>query len=92
MRQAVFTIENEGGKPFDVTVKGRDRWALECIMQGPVTPITHPAPRWSAYIHKLRGLGVKIETEFEPHKGAFPGSHGKYHLKSKVTFVGEASK
>ena len=29
------------------------------------TPIDQPAPRWSAYIHKLRRMGVEVETLHE---------------------------
>lgn len=86
-RKIKIQIDNEGQAPIFAIVKGRDLWALEQLMQGPCTPITKPAPRWSAYIYKLRGFGVVIETEHEPHDGPFPGHHARYHLKSKITFL-----
>ncbi|NVJ98791.1 MAG: hypothetical protein HWE25_11595 [Alphaproteobacteria bacterium] len=69
---------------------GRVAWALnELIRVGErgVTPITHPAPRWSAYIHILRGEGLIIETIHEKHGGRFPGTHGRYILRSIVHLV-----
>lgn len=48
------------------------------------TPINDPAPRWSAYVHDLRQLGVIIETVTEPHRGQFPGHHARYVLRCYV--------
>jgi hypothetical protein len=45
-----------------------------------VTPITHPAPRWSGYVFDLRELGIPIETIMESHEGNYPGQHAKYVL------------
>ena len=72
-------------------VCGRDLWALRQLIaagEKGCTPITHPAPRWSHYIWKLRALGIVIETIHEPHGGAYPGSHGRYVLHSNVRFAG----
>ena len=69
-------------------LKGRPRWALECLLLAGdkgCTPISEPAPRWSGYIHVLRQLGFDIETKHESHGGPFAGSHGRYILKSRVT-------
>lgn len=82
-----FTVRTEGAEPIRIIVKGRDRWALEALMQaGPdgVTPITNPAPRWAAYVHNLRCAGVFIETVTEPHDGAFSGHHARYVLRATV--------
>lgn len=76
-----------GDKTEDITVNGRDRWALEALIAaGPrgCTPVEKPAPRWSAYIFNLRGQGVDVETITETHGGTFPGSHGRYVLRSVV--------
>lgn len=84
----VFTVRVGEAVPFTVTVKGRDRWALEALIQaGPVgvTPITNPAPRISAYVFNLRALGVTIETITEAHEGAFAGHHARYVLRAAVT-------
>lgn len=83
-----YTIENKGLDHFKITVSGRDRWALETLMRmGPkgCTPITQPAPRWSAYVYNLRKLGVGIVTLTEPHDGPFKGTHARYVLQSIVT-------
>jgi hypothetical protein len=45
-----------------------------------VATIERPAPRWSAYVHDLRKLGIQIETEMEPHDGAYSGRHARYRL------------
>ena len=71
-----------------VPVKGRVAWALRHVIQaGPTgcTPITHPGPRWSAYVHKLRQAGIRVETIHETHGGPFSGHHARYVLRSKVT-------
>jgi len=74
-----------------LTLKGRDAWALaELIRAGEngCTPITHPGPRWSAYVHRLRHeYGLQIDTVHEPHRGPFPGNHARYVLKSIVRIV-----
>ena len=75
------------GGPFVIRVKGRVGWALDRLWMADAkgcTPITEPAPRWSAYVHDLRRLGVEIETVREPHGEPFPGLHGRYVLRSTV--------
>ena len=36
--------------------------------------------RVAAYVHCLRKLGFEIETEMEPHGGAYRGRHARYRL------------
>ena len=73
------------------TVSGRNAWALlELVKAGPhgCTPIDHPGPRWSGYVHNLRREhGIAIETLHEPHKGPFPGTHARYVLRNEVEIV-----
>lgn len=86
--KTVYIVENPNTEPFNITVSGRDRWALEMLLQAGksgCTPIERPSPRWSAYVFNLRGLGVSIETITEPHDGPFSGTHGRYVLQSIVT-------
>jgi len=86
--EALFTIHREENEPLQILVKGRDRWALECLIAAGrkgCTPIDTPGPRWSAYVHNLRTLGVPIETLHESHGGPFAGSHARYVLKAAVT-------
>jgi hypothetical protein len=54
-----------------------------------ITPLESPALRLAAHVHSLRGLGFIIETEREPHGGAYPGYHARYTLVSGVS-VGAA--
>lgn len=85
-----FTVSSTKGSTCQITVGGRVLWALESLMKaGPrgCTPISDPAPRWSHYVWLLRGRGVEIETVTEQHGGAFPGSHGRYVLRSQVSPV-----
>lgn len=85
---AQFAIHHENDKPVQFVTSGRDRWALECLISAGkkgCTPINTPGPRWSAYIHNLRALGLEIETVHERHDGPFPGTHARYVLKSRVT-------
>ena len=82
-----FQIGNDGSI---ISVKGRDAWALTELIHGGktgVTPITHPAPRWSAYVFNLRSIGVDIDTINEPHKGPYAGTHARYVLRSDITVL-----
>ncbi|MBS1300774.1 hypothetical protein [Loktanella sp. SALINAS62] len=84
---APYTIVNPDGAVSYITVKGRDRWALGYLRDAGArgcTPIDNPAPRWSAYVFNLRGMGVQIDTIHEPHGGDFSGLHGRYVLRSRV--------
>lgn len=83
-----FYVQNSDGSTKTITVFGRERWALECLVAaGPkgCTPIDRPGPRWSAYVFDLREMGVQIETVREPHGGPFQGTHARYVLRSHVT-------
>lgn len=69
---------------------GREEWALRQLLSAGAkgcTPIDNPAPRWSAYVHKLRRRGLDIETIDERHGGPFPGRHARYVLHSHVLAV-----
>jgi hypothetical protein len=70
--------------------EGREAWTLRHLLNaGPtgVTTIDHPAPRWSHYVYKLRKAGLVISTDYEPHRGDFPGTHGRYRLESLVSVI-----
>ena len=70
-----------------VTVRGRDAWALlelKAANDDGCTPIDHPGPRWSSYVHKLRKAGITVETIREMHRGPFAGKHARYVLRSPV--------
>jgi len=83
-----YRVTPSAGDAFRIIVTGRDRWALEELRRAGAqgcTPIDNPAPRWSAYVHNLRELGVDIETITEPHGGDFAGHHGRYVLRCGVS-------
>ena len=75
---------------------GRDAWALvELVAAGAsgCTPITHPGPRWSAYVHALRHeRGLSIETLNEGHGGPFAGTHARYILRSPVEILSRSDR
>lgn len=80
------TLLSEQPRTFEF--KGRLGWMITKLVEaGPrgVTPISHPAPRQSGYVHSLRELGVPIETIMEPHEGSYPGQHARYVLTCDAT-------
>lgn len=89
-----FTVHCGDNPPRVIIAQGRVRWALQTLIAaGPsgCTSINNPAPRWAAYVHRLRKLGVAIETVTEQHNGPFPGNHARYVLQSYVArAVGDA--
>jgi hypothetical protein len=69
---------------------GREAWTLRHLVNAGLTGVTtidHPAPRWSHYVYKLRKAGLAISTDYEGHKGDFPGTHGRYRLETPVTVI-----
>ena len=83
-----------GGEcPHTFELKGRLGWAMAQLANAGakgVTPIERPAPRWSGYIHELRGKGITIDTEMVPHEGNYPGHHARYRLScdARLTILG----
>jgi hypothetical protein len=72
------------------TFEGRMAWAMGQLISAGAsgcTPITHPGPRWSDYVFKLRREGVSIETVHETHGGAYAGHHARYVLRTRVTVI-----
>lgn len=73
------------------TFTGRDAWTLRHLVDAGSTGLTtidHPAPRWSHYVFRLRKAGLVITTDYEPHTGNYPGTHGRYRLATPVSIVG----
>ena len=80
-----LTVRTPEGR--EQTFDGRAAWALAALItagENGCTPIDHPGPRWSAYVHKLRRAGLFIETREEKHAGPYAGRHARYVLQSKV--------
>ena len=94
-RAGLYEIHAEGGgEPFTIGVVGREAWALDRLVEAGrlgCTTIEQPAPRWSAYVHGLRGHRVPIETVREQHGDAFPEHHARYVLRATVRLKGGAS-
>lgn len=85
--KAGFSVTNPNEQPFYLILAGRNLWAMKQLIRAGrkgCTPINNPAPRWSAYVYNLRKFGVAIETVTEKHAGAYPGTHARYVLLSKV--------
>ena len=84
-------VEKPDGGARRLVVEGRNGWALANLIEagdGGLTTLENPAPRWSAYVHKLRTVfDINIETIDEPHGGPYAGTHGRYVLRSKVHLV-----
>lgn len=90
-----FLVNPDRPDAFLSTAAGRDLWALERLIEAGeqgCTPIDQPAPRWSAYIHRLRGLGLAIDTITENHDGPFPGHHARYVLRSSLRKIERENK
>ncbi len=72
------------------TFDGQLAWALSALIgtgEKGCTPIDHPGPRWSAYVHKLRRAGLIIETVTERHAAPYAGTHARYVLRTAVEIV-----
>ena len=84
------TLLSEPSRTFELN--GRIGWAMAHLTTAGakgVTTIDRPAPRWSAYVHNLRELGIEIDTVMEPHHGNYPGQHARYRLAcdARVKFL-----
>lgn len=80
-----------GRQARSIVVVGHVAWALrELVAAGPagVSTFVSLAPRWSAYVFKLRTAGIAINTEHEAHGGQFRGRHARYRLACRVRIVG----
>ena len=90
-RKAERLVFETADGPQCAAIAGRELWALRALMAAGavgVTPLSWPGPRWSCYIHRLRGRGLDIETLREAHGGDFPGRHGRYVRRSPVALAG----
>jgi hypothetical protein len=77
-----------GEKPITLHLKGHLAWTMQELVKAGekgITPLHNPVPRVSHYVMTLRRKGDAIDTDMQPHGGAFPGKHGVYRLKSAVT-------
>jgi hypothetical protein len=89
MKSEICSITVRFGEKIK-TFEGRAAWALSELLTaggGGCTPITHPGPRWSDYVFKLRREGLNIETITEKHGGVYAGHHARYVLRTPVSVV-----
>jgi hypothetical protein len=86
-----FTLHGADGSLRILELAGREEWALSHLLAAGdtgCTSISHPGPRWSDYVFKLRRRGIDIATLTEHHDGQFAGTHGRYILLSKIERLG----
>jgi hypothetical protein len=83
-------VKTDDGERF-INPLGRNAWALDQLIKAGIngcTPINCPAPRWSAYVFKLRHeFGLNVETIDEPHGGPYAGTHARYILRDVVRII-----
>ena len=93
--RATFLVVSKDGSHRRIQLLGRNAWALIELVRAGVkgcTPLTHPGPRWSAYVHRLRhDYGLDIATIHEAHSGPFPGSHARHVLRSECQVLSSDS-
>jgi hypothetical protein len=90
--RARFALRGADGSMQILELAGREEWALSHLLAvgaSGCTPISHPGPRWSDYVFKLRKRGLDIATLTVHHNGPFAGTHGRYILRSKVERLAE---
>lgn len=88
--QSLLVEVKDATPPLRLHLKGRDAWAFLRLKEAGAkgcTPINQPAPRWSAYVHKLRRFGLDIESITEMHGGPYAGKHARYVLRSQAEVV-----
>lgn len=88
---AITLPDQNRPEPRRVALTGREAWALLQLVEAGstgCTPITHPGPRWSDYVFRLRKDGFRVETINEAHGGPFAGSHARYVLHDTVRLEG----
>lgn len=82
------------GPSGQFSVAGKDAMALEALIKAAKCGVIALelsntwALRLGAYVHRLRGHGLDIETIREPHDD-IGGWHARYVLHSPVTILGE---
>ncbi len=89
--QVIEVLVRVGGAEQPQRFHGRLAWALHALAdagEAGCTPMTHPGPRWSGYVHRLKKQhGLRIESVPERHGGAYAGGHVRYRLRTPVTVL-----
>ena len=89
--QKLTAIIVDEGSERTVKLDGRAAWMLRKLIsvgpRGLTTAELPPGMRISHFVFLLRREGFEIEMLREPHGGGYPGSHGRYTLRSTVRIV-----
>jgi len=90
----VLVHDPSGKAGRTITVRGpRFIWALKQLMEVGAKGLTGadlpPGTAWNRYVHELRRLGFNIECIHERHGGEFPGTHGRFRLRSLCTILND---
>ncbi len=87
--KAKFRITKPNGKIFEITVKGRQKQALQALMLGPVYCAS--VIRLGEYVSQLKHAhNVDVRTDwFKDDKDALKTRFGTYTLTDQVEFLGE---
>lgn len=87
--KAKFRIIKPDGKSFEITIKGRQKQALQALMIGPVYCAS--VIRLGEYVsHLKRTHHVTIRTDwFKDDKDALKTRYGTYTLADNVEFLGD---
>ena len=67
-----------------LTFTGRDAWTLASPDRGRLRWCDHARPSGAEVVAlhlQAPKAGLIISTDYEPHAGPFPGTHGRYRLK-----------
>lgn len=73
----IYLANNRGAEPFSIRVKGRDRWALENLINAGdagCTPIDNPALCWSAMCSSC-AVSASISKQFMRSMNALSAGH-----------------
>jgi hypothetical protein len=89
VERAFFKYTAPSGRVVSAMVKGRELETLKALIASPagVDVLSFPggpAYRLAAYVHRLRALGLLIETEAVPHRD---GWHARYVLQGSAEFL-----
>ena len=93
-RQELIDLRNELAEETKHQIEGAYTLRLRMLARIDarlMTPIDHPGPRWSGYVHKVRKLGLQIETMTDRHGGPFASHHARYVLCLRVCILGDSA-
>jgi hypothetical protein len=81
-----FSLHRADGSMQILELAGWEEWVLSHLLAAGAT--SHPGPRRSDQVFKLRRRGLDIATLAERREGPFAGIRGRYILRSKIDRLG----